>query len=139
MKTIKLLSLVGTALVGLTMPSWAAPRAGGVGFGIPQVQRGVPHSVAGRPRFSGQTGILLGRQRGAMPSPARPSQIFRQRGLNGRTDHIFARHDANWHGDWDRRHAHFDQGHFFVFIDGFWCGLDAGFYPWDYLPYYPND
>jgi hypothetical protein len=48
------------------------------------------------------------------------------------------RHDANWHGDWDRRHAHFDHGRFFVFIDGSWCGLDAGF-PWDYLPYYPND
>jgi hypothetical protein len=49
------------------------------------------------------------------------------------------RHDANWHGDWDRRHAHFDHGRFFVFIDGFWCGLDSGFFPWDYLPYYAND
>jgi hypothetical protein len=48
-----------------------------------------------------------------------------------------ARHDSHWHGDWDRRHAHFDHGRFFVFIDGFWCGLDS--YPWDYLPYYSND
>ena len=48
-------------------------------------------------------------------------------------------HDANWHNDWDRRHAHFDHNRFFVFIDGFWCGLDAGYFPWDYLPYYPND
>jgi hypothetical protein len=64
-----------------------------------------------------------------------------QRGLNvnGRTDHIAERHDANWHGDWDRRHAHFDHGHFFIFVDGFWCGLDAGFFPWDYLPYYAGD
>ena len=64
-----------------------------------------------------------------------------QRGLNvnGRTDHIAERHDANWHGDWDRRHAHFDHGHFFVFVGGFWCGLDAGFFPWDYLPYYADD
>jgi hypothetical protein len=31
-----------------------------------------------------------------------------------------------------------DHGRFFVFIDGFWCGLDTG-YPWDYLPYYAND
>ena len=23
--------------------------------------------------------------------------------------------------------------------DGFWCGLDAGFFPWDYLPYYAGD
>ena len=74
-----------------------------------------------------------------MPSVARPSQTFPQRGLNGRTDHIAERHDANWHGDWDRRHAHFDHGHFFVFVGGFWCGLDAGFFPWDYLPYYADD
>ena len=24
-------------------------------------------------------------------------------------------------------------------IDGFWCGLDDGFFPWDYLPYYADD
>ena len=45
---------------------------------------------------------------------------------------VFARHDGNWHHDWDRHHAHFDHGHVFVFIDGFWWGL----YPWDYYPYY---
>ena len=28
---------------------------------------------------------------------------------------------------------------FFVFIDGFWCGLDDGFFPWDYYPYYTYD
>ena len=64
--------------------------------------------------------------------------------LNGRTDHIAERHDANWHHDWDRRHAHFDHDRFFVFNNGFWFGLDPGFYPWDYLPYsaadyYPYD
>jgi hypothetical protein len=59
--------------------------------------------------------------------------------LNGRTDHIAERHEANWHGDWDRRHAHFDHGHFFVFNNGFWFGLDAGLFPWDYLPYYADD
>ena len=63
-----------------------------------------------------------------MASAARPSQTLPQRGMNGRTDHIAERHDANWHGDWDRRHAHFDHGHFFVFINGFWCGLDDGFF-----------
>ena len=62
------------------------------------------------------------------------------RGLNGRTDHIAERHNGNWwHRDWDRRHAHFDHGHFFVFVGGFWCGLDAGIFPWDYLPYYAGD
>jgi hypothetical protein len=53
--------------------------------------------------------------------------------------HIAERHEANWHGDWDQRHAHFDHGRFFVFINGFWCGLDDGFYPWDYYPYYSYD
>ena len=81
----------------------------------------------------------IARNRGAMASAARPARTFPQRGLNGRTDHIAERHDANWHGDWDRRHAHFDHGRFFVFDDGFWFGLDAGFYPWDYLPYYSDD
>ena len=46
--------------------------------------------------------------------------------------HVFARHDSNWHGDWDKHRAHFDHGHVFVFVDGFWWGL----YPWDYYPYY---
>ena len=53
--------------------------------------------------------------------------------------HVAERHDANWHRDWDRRHAHFFHNRFFVFDDGFWFGLDAGFYPWDYLPYYADD
>jgi hypothetical protein len=74
-----------------------------------------------------------------MPSSARPARTVSQRGLNGRTDHIAERHEANWHGDWDRRHAHFDHDRFFVFSDGFWCGLDAGFFPWDYYPYYAYD
>ena len=74
-----------------------------------------------------------------MRSAARPSRTFPQRGLNGRTNHVAERHDANWHGDWDRRHAHFFNNRFFVFIGGFWCGLDDGFFPWDYLPYYADD
>src|ERR1700730_10313991 len=73
------------------------------------------------------------------PSTTRPSQTSPHRGVNGRTDHIAERHDANWHRDWDRRHAHFDHDRFFVFEDGFWFGLDAGFFPWDYLPYYAYD
>src|SRR5215472_4323129 len=46
-------------------------------------------------------------------------------------NHAFARHDGNWHRDWDKRHAHFDHGHVFVFVGGSWWGL----YPWDYYPY----
>jgi len=71
---------------------------------------------------------------------ARSSGNIAQRGLNGRTDHIAERHTAaNWHSDWDRRHAHFFQHRFFVFDDGFWFGLDDGFFPWDYYPYYAFD
>jgi hypothetical protein len=87
-------------------------------------------------------------------SPARPTRISRgitnsathsaqptQRAtLNGRTDHISERHNAaNWHSDWDRRHSHFFHNRFFVFDDGFWFGLDPGFFPWDYYPYYAYD
>ncbi|PYJ22683.1 MAG: hypothetical protein DME99_04780 [Verrucomicrobia bacterium] len=56
-------------------------------------------------------------------------------------NHAFTRHDANWHRDWDQRHAHFDHGHVFVFTDGFWWGLDPGLYPFDYYGYgsYPYD
>ena len=81
----------------------------------------------------------IARNRAAIAPSAGLSRTIQQRGLNGRTDHIFARHEANWHSDWDRRHAHFHHGHFFVFDDGFWFGLDAGLFPWDYLPYYADD
>ena len=55
-------------------------------------------------------------------------------------DHAFARHDANWHRDWDKRRAHFHRGHVFVFIDGFWWGLYPGdYYPYGGSDYYPND
>ena len=136
-------------------------RGGGVGFGLPagRFGGGVPRFSGRGPRFSGRIGMSrtrqhvfsgqsrginrpassIARNRGMMPSAARPSRTFPQRGLNGRTDHIAERHDANWHRDWDRRHAHFFHNRFFVFDDGFWFGLDPGFYPWDYLPYYADD
>ncbi len=137
-------------------------RGGSMGFGRPagRFGGGVPHFSGRGPRFSGRIGMSRmrphvfsgqnrginrlaassgARNRGAMRSAARPSRTFPQRGLNGRTDHIAERHDANWHRDWDRRHAHFFHNRFFVFDDGFWFGLDDGFYPWDYLPYYADD
>src|SRR5438093_13239885 len=78
--------------------------------------------------------------RAANASAMRSPRTAVHRGLNGRTDHIAERHGANWwHRDWDRRHAHFFHNRFFVFDNGFWFGLDAGFFPWDYLPYYASD
>ena len=75
--------------------------------------------------------------RGMTNRGAQQSQGTARAPFNGRTDHhISERHEANWHGDWDRRHAHFDHDRFFVFDNGFWFGLDPGFFPWDYYPYY---
>jgi hypothetical protein len=136
-------------------------RGGGVGFGMPYYRRPVylngrvaqsvtpsigARTTASRPqnRFSSTRNAVGQRppaafNRGANASAARSPGTAVHRGLNGRTDHIAERHDANWHRDWDRRHAHFFHNRFFVFDNGFWCGLDAGFFPWDYLPYYAYD
>jgi hypothetical protein len=136
-------------------------RGGGVGFGVPRyrqpvyyngrVARSVTPSISARTatsrpqnRFS-PTRNAVGQRpaaafnRLANASAARSPETGVHRGLNGRTDHISERHDANWHRDWDRRHAHFFHNRFFVFDNGFWFGLDPGFYPWDYLPYYAGD
>jgi putative peptidoglycan binding protein len=104
-------------------------------------------TAASRPqnRFSSTGNPFVGQRpavafnRAAIASAARSPGTAAHRGLNGRTDHIAERHDANWHRDWDRRHAHFDHDRFFVFDNGFWFGLDAGLFPWDYLPYYASD
>ena len=131
-------------------------RGGGVGFGGARFSGSVQNFAGAGPRFSSmghpssRQPVYDGRpnrsvtsnitsNRAAMASTVRPSQTLPQRGVNGRMNHIAERHDTNWHNDWDRRHAHFDHGHFFVFINGFWCGLDDGFFPWDYLPYYADD
>lgn len=85
-------------------------------------------ATAGRPgnRLTSSTG----RNRAASTRPlnrtrAAPSQSFVK-------NHAREWHGANWHRDWDKRHAHFHHNRVFVFIDGFWWGL----YPWDYYPYW---
>src|SRR5213076_1441482 len=77
--------------------------------------------------------------RGITNSATRQSLTSGRFALTSRVGHVAERHDANWHSDWDRRHAHFFHNRFFVFDDGFWFGLDPGFYPWDYYPYYAYD
>ena len=54
-------------------------------------------------------------------------------------NHVVARHSGDWHRDWDRRHAHFHHGHVFVFINGFWWGVDPEFYPYYAYGNYPYD
>src|SRR5438132_6981392 len=132
-------------------------RGGGVGFGGARFSGSASNFAGAGPRFSSmghpssRQPVYDGRpnrsvtsnitsNRAAMASTVRPSQTLPQRGVDGRIDHHIAeRHDTNWHNDWDRRHAHFDHGRFFVFNNGFWFGLDDGFFPWDYLPYYADD
>ena len=117
-------------------------RGGGVGFAGMHPRSGTSNFEGAGPRFStfGHPSHVQSPSGGSRAQASRPV-VARQpdRRIGDIRSHIVARHDANWHGDWDRRHAHFDHGRFFVFIDGFWCGLDSGFYPWDYLPYYSND
>jgi hypothetical protein len=146
----------GGALAAPHVGGGVGSRGGGVGFGGAHFSGGVPNFAGAGSRFSSfgrpssRQPVYEGRPNrsvtpniahngSAMPSATRPSQTLTPRGLNGLTNHIAERHDANWHHDWDRRHIHFDHGHFFVFDDGLWFGLDAGLFPWDYLPYYPND
>src|SRR5205823_7841190 len=142
-------------------------RGGGVGFGIPRYSSVGARRLYRRPvYYNGRVGRSVTPSIGARTVASQPQNRFsstrnpvRQqpaafnrtgiasaarspvdRGLNGRTDHIAERHNGNWwHRDWDRRHAHFFNNRFFVFDNGFWFGLDAGFFPWDYLPYYAGD
>jgi hypothetical protein len=119
-------------------PSSRQPVYDGRSYGSARSSIGA-RTASNRPQNTVGQRPAVASNRATMASAARSSGTAAQRGLNGRTDHIAERHNANWHRDWDRRHAHFDHGHFFVFDDGFWFGLDPGFYPWDYLPYYADD
>ena len=193
MKTVKLLSVVATALVSLSQPAWAGPHGGGGVFGGGghfggSHFGGSPGGIRAGPAFSGGArfggrgigglsrapqqfsyyggpGVSAVRPHGFTGSVTRSvspyagsgTAITRQQNRAGsiaernrvsdprmsrttnrgsiNTNHAFARHDANWHRDWDKRRAHFDHRHVFVFINGFWYG----FYPWDYFPYYAYD
>ena len=94
-----------------------------------QNTRGSNSQVGAANRQPNRAGSIAGRNR---PSDRRPlTAANRQSFLR---NHAFAHHDGNWHHDWDKRHAHFDHNHVFVFVNGFWWGL----YPWDYYPYYAS-
>jgi His-Xaa-Ser repeat protein HxsA len=88
-----------------------------------------------------RAGSVAGRNRG---SDLRTSTAAKRQTVANRQsfvkNHASERHDSNWHRDWDRHHSHFHHDKVFVFIGGFWWGLD----PWDYYPYaydygYPYD
>jgi len=99
-----------------------------------------PQSRATNPRMSTATnrqsnrlGSVAGRNRVSDPrtSTAAKRQSFVR-------NHASERHDANWHRNWDRHHSHFDHNKVFVFIGGFWWGLDPWLYPY-YAYDYPYD
>ena len=123
--------------------------------GAPRVYYGGNHMTAVPSHgFTGSVGQstrpYAGRVAAANGQPARIGSIVagRNRVSDSRTstaanrqsfvrNHASERHDANnWHRDWDRHHAHFDHNRVFVFVNGFWWGLDPGYYPWAYYPYY---
>jgi len=93
-----------------------------------------PAGVVSRQQSSG----VVSRQRPAGVTQGQQG-IARQNGPRGFTGHVAERHEGAWHGDWDHRHSHFDNGRFFVYDSGFWWGLDSGYFPWDYYPYYTYD
>jgi hypothetical protein len=199
MKTIRLLSLTGTALVGFAQLTSAGPHAGGVGgghfggggnFGGSHFggYAGVPHAApafSGGARFSGPSAGALTRapqqfyyyggarmsgvtqhafvrqppSRSVTANAGSRATVTRQQNRDGSpvrqntrvgnspmtraaahraiaNHNVFARHDGNWHRDWDKHRFHFHQGHVFVFIDGFWWGLSPAYFPWDSYPYY---
>ena len=66
--------------------------------------------------------------------------VNRRRG--GGENHVFAKHSADWHRDWDRRHDHWWHGHRCRFVNGYWFIFDLGFSPWYYgypYGYYADD
>ena len=94
-----------------------------------QNTRGSNSQVAAANRQPNRAGSIGGRNR---PSDSRTSTAANRQSFL--RNHAFARHDSNWHHDWDKRHAHFDHNRVFVFVGGSWWGL----YPWDYYPYYAS-
>jgi Putative peptidoglycan binding domain len=203
MKKIKLITLAGTALVGLSQLVWAGPLGGGGGhvggfsggahFGGGHVSsyaggfRGAPLSSVGGARFNGGTvgavtrtpqqfyyysgnrtsGLTqhafiqqtpnrsttqytgsrttLTHQQNRAASAARQdsrigkSQMTAAAVRRAIASHNVARHDANWHRDWNKHRFHRHNGLVFVFLDGFWWGLSPAYFPWAYYPYYAYD
>jgi Putative peptidoglycan binding domain len=194
MKTTRLFSLIGTALIGVSVPAWAGPHGGGFAGGghfggFSGGIRAAPTFSGGGARFSGNRSInglgrapqqfsyYTGARTSAVAPPASARQLpegsistntGRLAAVNRESnrvdstvgqervsdpristaanrqsfmkDHAFARHDANWHRDWDKRRAHSHHGRVFVFIDGSWWGLyPRDYYPYDASDYYPYD
>ncbi|MEY2537665.1 MAG: hypothetical protein QOG67_1405 [Verrucomicrobiota bacterium] len=105
------------------------------------IARSVRSTTAGSNRQQNHVASAGGRT--AQASRSTVAGATNQRATSQRAstvgNHIFARHDTNWHRDWDHRGAHYSNGHWWCYDGSAWIGLDEGFYPWDYYPYYAYD
>jgi Putative peptidoglycan binding domain len=90
-------------------------------------------TTVNRPNSGGSLSARNGQtSRATTPRPSNEAALSRDH-------HIFAREGSDRHRDWDRRHAHFFNSHWFCWDGAFWIGLDDGYYPWDFYPYYAYD
>ena len=69
---------------------------------------------------------------------ANANRLNRAQANNNR--HVFARHAANQHPNWDKHHDHWWNGHRCHWAGNSWIIFDIGFspfygYPWDYYAY----
>jgi hypothetical protein len=93
-------------------------------------------------RQPNRVGSVAGRNQVSNPRTSTAANPNRQTAANRQSfvrNHASERHDANWHRDWDRHHSHFHNHKVFVFVNGFWWGLDPSFYPDYAYDYYPAD
>jgi Putative peptidoglycan binding domain len=91
-------------------------------------------------RQPNRVGSVAGRNR--VSNPRTSTAANRRTAANRQSfvrNHASERHDGNWHRDWDRHHSHFHNHKVFVFLNGFWWGLDPWFYPYYAYDYYPYD
>jgi putative peptidoglycan binding protein len=97
-------------------------------------------SVAGpNPRATASPSVVANRvNRSATASRSIAANTV-NRPTESARNHIYVRQNSTWHGDWDRRSAHYWNGHWWAWDGYYWIGLDAGFFPWDYFPYYAYD
>ena len=91
-------------------------------------------------RQPNRVGSVAGRNRVSDPrtstAPNRRTAANRQSFVR---NHASEKHDGNWHRDWDRHHSHVHNHKVFVFLNGFWWGLNPWFYPYYADDYYPSD
>lgn len=94
-----------------------------------------PTSVARSSAYSPRNSVsTAGNRTASTPRVAPVNGSVAQAGT-----HVYSRQGATWRRDWDRRSAHHWNGHWWAWDGSYWVGLEAGYYPWDYFPYYAYD